>query len=149
MLSPRRRKYLSSRWRRRVFKQLYRRDWESAPSVNRSDKCFAYPDSFIPERWLPQGERLAEYDNDQLSASKPFSVGFYSCLGRPLALVELRLVLTGLRWAFDLVEEPAERVDSDDFPVIMLIPKEAVRMRLKIRMGVEYEDAPDKESLKK
>ena len=109
---------------------------------------FAYADSFIPERYSPQGERPAEYDSDQLSASKPFSVGFYSRLGRPLALVELRLVLTRLLWAFDLVEEPAERVDFD-FSVIMLIPKEAVRMRVKIRMGVEYKDAPDKKSLEK
>ena len=90
---------------------------------------------------MPQGERPAEYDSDQLFASKPFSVAFYSCLGRPLALVELRLVLTGLLWAFDLVAEPAERVDFDDFPVII--------MRVKIRMGVEYKDAPDKESLEK
>ena len=57
--------------------------------------------------------------------------------------------MTGLLWAFDLVEEPAERVDFDDFPFILLIPKEAVRMRVKIRMGVEYKDAPDKESLDK
>ncbi len=107
-------------------------------AVNRSHKLFANPDHFVPERWMPQRERPAEYDHDQLSASKPFSVGFHSCLGRPLAWVELRLVLTRLLWAFDLVEEKAARVDFDDFPVIMLIQKEAVKMRVKVRAGVEY-----------
>lgn len=56
-----------------------------------------------------------------LAGGKSFSVGFHSCLGRPFAWVELRLVLTRLLWAFDFIEEPTERVDLDDFPVIMFI----------------------------
>ena len=95
----------------------------------------------MPERWLPHGERPAEYNNDQLSASKPFSVGFHSCLGRPLAWVELRLVVTRLLWAFDFIEEPKERVDFDDFPVIMLTQKGPMRIRVKIRDGVKYKNA--------
>lgn len=107
-------------------------------TVNRSSKYFANPDRFVPERWLPKGERPAEYDNDQLSASKPFGVGFNSCLGRPLAWVELRLVLTRLLWAFDFAEETTERVDFDAFPVIILIQKEPMKMRVKIRADVEH-----------
>lgn len=101
----------------------------------------------MPERWLPQGECPAEYEHDHLSASKPFSVGFHSCLGRPLALVELRLVVTRLLWAFDFAEEPAARVNFDDFPVIMLIQKEPMKMRLKIRRGVEYKTPPQEGNL--
>jgi cytochrome P450 len=89
----------------------------------------------VPEHGLPKGERPAEYDNDHFSASKPFSVGFHSCLGRPLAWVELRLVVTRVLWAFDFAEEPAERVDFDDFPMIMLIQKQPMRMRAKVRAG--------------
>ena len=103
----------------------------------------------MPERWLPQGERPAEYDNDHLSASKPFSIGFHSCLGRPLASVELRLVLTRLLWAFDFVEELAERVDFDAFPVIMLIQKLPMKMRINVRPGVEYKAPPKDRSSRK
>lgn len=111
-------------------------------AVNRSSKLFSNPDRFVPERWLPKGERPAEYDDDHLSASKPFSIGFHSCLGRPLAWVELRLVVTRLLWAFDFVEEPTERVDFDDFPVIMLIQKKPMKMRVKVRAGAHYKAPP-------
>lgn len=87
----------------------------------------------MPERWLPKGEHPAEYDDDQLSASKPFSIGFHSCLGRPLAWVELRLVLVRLLWAFDFAEETTERVDFDKFPVMLLIQKQPMKMRVKVR----------------
>lgn len=102
-------------------------------TVNRSAKYFADPDHFVPERWLPKGECPARYDGDRLTASKPFSVGFHSCLGRPLAWAELRLVVTRLLWAFDFAEEPTRRVCFDDFPVIMLIQKEPMMLRVKLR----------------
>lgn len=92
----------------------------------------------MPERWLPKGERPAEYDNDQLSASKPFSIGFHSCMGRTLAWVELRLVVTRLIWAFDFSDEESERVEFDSFPVIMLIQKLPMKMRVKHRKGTQY-----------
>ncbi len=117
-------------------------------AVNRSEKLFTNPDQFVPERWLPQGECPAEYAHDHLSASKPFSVGFHSCLGRPLAWVELHLVVTRLLWAFDIAEEPTERVEFDDFPVIMLIQKEPMKLRLKVRRGVEYKTSSLEGSLK-
>ncbi|KAL8704956.1 MAG: hypothetical protein Q9201_001902 [Fulgogasparrea decipioides] len=111
-------------------------------AVNRSAKYFTNPDSFVPERWLPPTERPAEYQRDQLSASKPFSVGFHSCLGRPLAWVELRLVVTRLLWAFDIEEDPTNVVSFDKFPVIMLIQKEPMMMWLKARRGAEYKNTP-------
>ena len=107
-------------------------------TLNRSRKLFTNPNKFVPERWLPSGERPPEYDHDHLSASKPFSVGFHSCLGRPLAWVELRLVVTRLLWAFDISDEEGERVEFDEFPVIMLIQKLPSKMRVKVRQGVEY-----------
>lgn len=106
--------------------------------VNRSAKLFANPDSFVPERWLPKGERPTEYDNDHLNASKPFSLGFHSCLGRPLAWVELRLVLVRLLWAFDFVEEARDAVDFEAFPVTIIIEKLPMVLRVKIRSDVIY-----------
>ncbi|KAL8794970.1 MAG: hypothetical protein Q9195_002552 [Heterodermia aff. obscurata] len=106
-------------------------------AINRSAKYFTDPDQFVPERWLPQGERPVRYDNDQLSASKPFSVGFHSCLGRPLAWAELRLVTTRLLWVFDFAEEPTQSVDFDDFPVTILIQKEPMMLRVKVRSDMQ------------
>ena len=56
-------------------------------------------------------------------------------------LVESRFVLTRLLWAFDFIEEPTERVDFDDFPVIKLIEKEALKMRVKISNAIMYKTA--------
>lgn len=96
---------------------------------------------------MPETEHSEEYKNDHLSASKPFSVGYHSCLGRHLALVELRLVLTRLLWAFEFWEEPTERVDFDQFPVIMLIQKEPMKLRVKVRNDVVLKPAPNRASL--
>jgi hypothetical protein len=62
--------------------------------------------------------------------------------------VELRLVATRLLWAFDFAEEPTERIDFDEFPVIMLVQKEPMRMRAKVRAGVDYKAPPQEASLK-
>jgi hypothetical protein len=56
-------------------------------------------------------------------------------------------VVIRLLWAFDLVEEPTELVNFDDFPVIMLIQKEPMKIRLKIRGDVEYKTPPSEGSL--
>lgn len=107
-------------------------------AVNRSEKYFHKPDNFIPERWLPQGERSSEFDADRLTASKPFSVGFHSCLGKPLAWLEMRLIITRLLWAFDLAEEDGMHVEFDDFPMMMMVQKQSMMVRVRAREGVEY-----------
>ncbi|KAL8953132.1 MAG: hypothetical protein Q9222_001015 [Ikaeria aurantiellina] len=86
-------------------------------AVNRSRKLFADPDRFVPERWLSKSERPA----------------------RPLAWVELRLVVTRLLWKFDFYEEDADRVEFDSFPVIMLIQKLPMKLRVKLREGIKYQ----------
>lgn len=102
-------------------------------ATNRSAKLFTNPDQFVPERWLPIGERPAIYHSDVLTASKPFSVGFHSCLGQSLAWVELRLAMTRLLWAFDFWVDEADEVNYDDFPVIMLVQKLPMFVRFNAR----------------
>ena len=46
--------------------------------------------------------------------------------------------MTRLLWAFDISEEPTERVEFDDFPVLILVQKQPMKMRVKVRQGVEY-----------
>ena len=102
-------------------------------TVNRSEKHFTDPDSFAPERWLEEGERPARYRRDRLSASKPFAVGYHSCIGRRLAWAEMQLVLARLLWTFDIQKVPGRDVNFDDFPVIGIIQKQPVFVRLSIR----------------
>ena len=67
-------------------------------------RAFKDPDSFVPERWysrpdliLPKGEK----------AFFPFILGPYGCIGKQLALNELRTVIAKLVLKFDVsfVEE--------------------------------------------
>lgn len=60
---------------------------------------FHEPDMFRPERWLGEDER---FSSDQLNASLPFGTGPRVCIGRNLAYLEMRLLLTHLLWNFDI-----------------------------------------------
>ena len=53
---------------------------------------------FRPERWL--GDE--KYSNDNLNASLPFGTGPRVCIGRNLAGLEMRLILSHLLWSFDI-----------------------------------------------
>ena len=64
----------------------------------RSRLNFHDPDNFRPERWLGD-ER---YSNDKLDASLPFGSGPRVCVGRNLASLEMRLILSHLLWSFDI-----------------------------------------------
>ena len=64
-------------------------------------------------------------------------------MGRPLAWVELRLVVSRLLWAFDFIEEPGERVDFDQFPVISLIQKGPMRIRVRVRDDVVHKSVQE------
>ena len=64
----------------------------------RSHLNFHEPDLFRPERWL--GDE--NYSNDNLDASLPFGTGPRVCIGRNLAYLEMRLILSHLLWSFDV-----------------------------------------------
>jgi cytochrome P450 len=55
-----------------------------------------YPDSFWPDRWLPEQARQKLPSNEKFildaTAFNPFSYGPASCVGKNLALLELRAV---------------------------------------------------------
>lgn len=68
--------------------------------AGRSSKNFFAPDRFCPERWL-KGENSV-FENDRLSASKPFGHGPKKCIGEDLSFLEARLILSHLLWAFEM-----------------------------------------------
>ncbi|KAJ4398236.1 hypothetical protein N0V91_010350 [Didymella pomorum] len=65
---------------------------------------FHDPQSFHPERWLPEvyNDPSSPFHNDRRDVHKPFSYGRRDCIGRNLAFLEMRLIIALLLWNFDL-----------------------------------------------
>ncbi|KAI8949266.1 putative cytochrome P450 monooxygenase [Xylaria longipes] len=72
----------------------------------RSPYNFARPEEFVPERFLGED---GEFANDKRDALQPFQVGPRNCIGRNLANIEMRLILTHLLLEFDLELLPESR----------------------------------------
>ena len=58
------------------------------------------PLEFIPERWI-ESERNPTWNHD-IRGFVPFTIGTFSCVGKSLALLELRMLLATLVKKFDL-----------------------------------------------
>jgi cytochrome P450 len=73
---------------------------------------FHQASAFHPERFLPgaKTDPNSPFYKDDLAAVQAFSVGPRSCVGKPLAWAELRLLLARVVWAFDLRQ--ADTVDG-------------------------------------
>ncbi|KAI9204612.1 cytochrome P450 [Polychytrium aggregatum] len=84
--------------------------------LQRDPRYFENPDSFLPERWLPDSTLHMER-----KAYLPFSLGPRNCVGMKLALLEERILLVRLmqrlnftynselgqpKWSFDLTTGP-------------------------------------------
>ncbi|KAF7351056.1 High nitrogen upregulated cytochrome P450 monooxygenase 2 [Mycena sanguinolenta] len=66
------------------------------------------PDSWLPERWLPDAEaQLGQPVIHNLDGFMPFSLGPANCVGRNLAMREMRLVIAQLIYKYDV--QPAEK----------------------------------------
>lgn len=81
-------------------------------SLHRLASCFPRPLEFIPERWSSRPELVRDR-----AAFAPFFQGRFGCVGRNLALMELRAVTAALLGRFDLDFAPGtgrgERVEGD------------------------------------
>ena len=61
--------------------------------IHMNDIIFVAPDKFIPERWL--GEKARE------DCWVPFSLGKRDCIGRHLAVAELKMAIAGMVMGFE------------------------------------------------
>lgn len=59
-------------------------------TVHHDPRNFEKPWDFIPERWIPDSGFQGVHNP---AAFIPFSLGSFSCIGKPLALLEIRLFL--------------------------------------------------------
>jgi cytochrome P450 len=84
----------------------------SPMTVQRDARNFTHPDQFIPERWLDGSKETCNKD-----AWIPFSIGSYGCVGKQLALSELRHITAAVVRNFDLTFAPGFNVPNFEFSV--------------------------------
>ncbi|KAL4933800.1 cytochrome P450 [Aspergillus undulatus] len=70
-------------------------------TVFRDERCFKQPDTFIPERWTDRPELTLD-----ASVLVPFNNGTHACVGKQLALMELRWVLTMMVMQYEMEFAP-------------------------------------------
>ncbi|PWY75516.1 L-ornithine-N5-monooxygenase [Aspergillus heteromorphus CBS 117.55] len=71
--------------------------------IGRSEEAYERSLEFIPERWYLYPEMIREK-----SCFAPFSIGPYGCIGKPLALLNIRTTLARLVTMFDFEFAPGE-----------------------------------------
>ncbi|RDW56984.1 hypothetical protein BP6252_13937 [Coleophoma cylindrospora] len=69
-------------------------------STYHSARNFFEPETFVPERWLPNPPE--QYAHDDKAAWNPFATGPRNCVGKNLAWNEMRSVLARMLFYFDM-----------------------------------------------
>ena len=117
-------------------------------SLQRDPRYFSpLSESFIPERWLSEDQREALEPNifnsktqfiHNTAAFIPFSVGPANCVGKNLAWMELRMVITLMASRFDLAFEPGYNPLkwSDDICDYFITVKGKLPTRLSVRSKI-------------
>lgn len=85
------------------------------PSLNTililtDSRAFVRPNEFIPERWTSQPDLILRKD-----AFVPFSYGVYNCAGKPLAMMQLRMVTAMVVKKFELSFAPGKEEDCERY----------------------------------
>ncbi|KAL9609386.1 MAG: hypothetical protein Q9204_009155 [Flavoplaca sp. TL-2023a] len=65
--------------------------------LSRDENIYERAEEFVPDRWTTKPGMIKEK-----ATYAPFSTGPYGCIGRPLALMELRVVIATLITKFDI-----------------------------------------------
>lgn len=97
-----------------------------------SPEVFHRADEFLPERWLNKDSAFA---HDQLNDVQTFGIGPRSCIGRLLAMAELRLILARLVWKFDLhqVDSEAGRLEWTAQRTFSVVERQPFEVRMQVR----------------
>ncbi|KAJ5648973.1 uncharacterized protein N7484_002696 [Penicillium longicatenatum] len=95
--------------------------------LQRDERYFTSGSDFIPERWLGEKSNLIKHEE----AFFPFQLGRYGCVGKQLALMQLRGVISRIAYDFDLAfaaggDENAFDADSKDTFVFTIGPLHVV-----------------------
>ncbi|CAG8948790.1 hypothetical protein HYFRA_00001912 [Hymenoscyphus fraxineus] len=97
-----------------------------------SEENFKNPKQFAPERWEKDATLSGPYKDDDRKVLQPFSFGPRNCIGRNLAIAEMRLILAKILWNFDLELMPESR-DWDNQKTYALWEKTPLMVKLTAR----------------
>ncbi|KIW74788.1 hypothetical protein Z517_11558 [Fonsecaea pedrosoi CBS 271.37] len=102
-------------------------------SLHHDPRYWTRPTEFVPDRW-DEKKRDPTWNHDT-RAYIPFSSGTFSCAGRPLAMLEQRLLITTLLRRFDLIMAPDfdHKRFADDIRSYMTIVKGALPLTVRKR----------------
>ena len=90
--------------------------------IGRHPEAYQRPNEFLPERWYSQPD-LVKYKQ----AFAPFSIGNYNCIGKPLAMMNMRITLMEMVHRFDIGFAPGEDgkcVDENSIEHVVMVPPE-------------------------
>ncbi|KAK3987119.1 Tryprostatin B 6-hydroxylase [Cladorrhinum sp. PSN332] len=76
-------------------------------TVFRDPRNFQYPTEFIPERWTTRPELVKNK-----SVFIPFNIGPYACVGKRLALLEIRRLVGEILWRYDITVAPGHSKEA-------------------------------------
>lgn len=89
-------------------------------STQRDGAVFHHPDTFDPARWLQEPEKMTEMKLYQM----PFSKGTRACLGKNLAMMELKLTVAAVINQFCItVASSMKHGDMDMMDHFLTLPK--------------------------
>ena len=91
-------------------------------NLHRDARSFAEPDTFRPDRFMPDASAIPR------SAYMPFGAGPHFCLGQHFASIEMALIAAHLVQNFDLALEPGA-VLPEPFVDVALKPRTPLRVR--------------------
>jgi cytochrome P450 len=96
------------------FTQISVHKW----TMLRNEKNFSRSLEFIPERWMDLEREKLGLRNNNTKAWIPFGAGIYSCAGKPLATLEMRLFLTRFLKRLEIVPRPGFDLERFPFDVV-------------------------------
>ncbi|ORZ04879.1 cytochrome P450 [Lobosporangium transversale] len=101
-----------------------------------SEEYFPQADKYIPERWIPDE---SPFPPVQDFTYYPFSAGSRNCIGKNLAMMELRLVLAALILTYDMELVPNQREDCVQYLTPSLATGSYI-IKMKRRHGAQSSD---------
>ncbi|KAJ4988541.1 cytochrome p450 [Stagonosporopsis vannaccii] len=79
-------------------------------ALHRDSRSFVRPNDFVPERWTSQPSLILRKDT-----FIPFSYGTYNCAGKPLAMMQLRMVIAMVVKKFEMSFAPGKEEECERY----------------------------------
>jgi len=95
-------------------------------ALHRNPKLWNRPNDFLPERWIDPELRARDIGQGEYGAYMPFAIGPRNCLGQPLAVVILRILLSRIVNKYVILDpkfEALQKLSKEDDDVEEIDPQ--------------------------